>query len=75
MFADTRPAELDPLDGGDPWAEFRVANPRERLALHGRFLESFKGTVVRQTQFAEFELAIHEKAHMDERIHGAWAEE
>lgn len=33
MFADTRPAELDPLDGGDPWAEFRVANPRERLAL------------------------------------------
>jgi hypothetical protein len=33
MFADTRPAELDPLDGANAWSEFRVGNPRERLAL------------------------------------------
>jgi len=45
-------------------------DPRERLALHGRFLESFKGTVVRQTQFAEFELAIHEKVERGEALTG-----
>lgn len=28
MFQDTRPAELDPLAAGDPWAEFRVSGPR-----------------------------------------------
>jgi c-di-GMP-binding flagellar brake protein YcgR len=33
MFQDTRPAELDPLGGPDPWAEFRVRHPQERLAL------------------------------------------
>lgn len=33
MFQDTRPAELDPLAGGDPWASFRVQHPQERTAL------------------------------------------
>jgi c-di-GMP-binding flagellar brake protein YcgR len=33
MFADTRPADLDPLDGAGTRSEFRVGNPRERLAL------------------------------------------
>jgi c-di-GMP-binding flagellar brake protein YcgR len=33
MFQDTRPAELDPAGGPDPWAEFRVSHPQERLSL------------------------------------------
>ncbi len=33
MFEHTRPAELDPLGGPDPWAEFRVGAPQERLRL------------------------------------------
>ncbi|GAB4224074.1 MAG: oligoendopeptidase F [Acidobacteriota bacterium] len=34
----------------------------ERLALLGHFLEGMRQTVYRQTQFAEFELAMHELA-------------
>jgi c-di-GMP-binding flagellar brake protein YcgR len=33
MFQDTRPAELDTTGGHDPWAEFRVNQPQERLRL------------------------------------------
>lgn len=33
MFQDTRPAELDTSGAADPWAEFRVGHPQERLRL------------------------------------------
>ncbi len=33
MFEDTRPAQLDASGGADPWSEFRVDHPRERVAL------------------------------------------
>ncbi len=33
MFQDTRPAELGPDSGPDPWGDFRVGDPRERLRL------------------------------------------
>ncbi|MBA4175221.1 MAG: flagellar brake protein [Leptothrix sp. (in: Bacteria)] len=33
MFDDTRPAELDSSGSSDPWSEFRVAQPQERLEL------------------------------------------
>ncbi len=33
MFEDTRPAQLDASGGTDPWGEFRVDHPRERVAL------------------------------------------
>lgn len=33
MFEDTRPAELDASGGSDPWGQFRVAQPQERLSL------------------------------------------
>lgn len=33
MFQDTRPADLDAAGGDDPYAEFRVTHPSERLAL------------------------------------------
>jgi flagellar brake protein len=33
MFEDTRPAELDASGGSDPWGQFRVALPAERLSL------------------------------------------
>jgi oligoendopeptidase F len=39
----------------------RTDDDAERLALLGNWLESVKGTLFRQTQFAEFELAIHER--------------
>src|ERR1700681_176907 len=41
-----------------------------RLALLGNYLENIKGTVFRQTQFAEFELRMHEKAQKGEPITG-----
>jgi oligoendopeptidase F len=41
-----------------------------RLSLLGNYLENIKGTVFRQTQFAEFELRIHEIAEKGEPITG-----
>ena len=41
-----------------------------RLSLLGSYLENAKGTVFRQTQFAEFELRIHEMAEKGEPITG-----
>ena len=41
-----------------------------RLALLGNYLENIKGTVFRQTQFAEFELRMHEMAGKGEPITG-----
>ncbi len=41
-----------------------------RLSLLGSLLENIKGTVFRQTQFAEFELQIHELAEKGEPITG-----
>jgi len=39
-----------------------IADDDERLSLLGSYLEGIKGTVFRQTQFAEFELRMHEIA-------------
>jgi oligoendopeptidase F len=41
-----------------------------RLALLGNALEGFKATVFRQTQFAEFELRMHEMAQRGEPVTG-----
>src|SRR5258705_2453033 len=41
-----------------------------RLSLLGNYLENIKGTVFRQTQFAEFELRTHELAQKGEPITG-----
>ena len=41
-----------------------------RLSLLGNYLENIKGTVFRQTQFAEFELRMHELAQKGEPITG-----
>jgi oligoendopeptidase F len=41
-----------------------------RLALLGNYLENIKGTVFRQTQFAEFELKMHEMAEKGEPVVG-----
>jgi len=41
-----------------------------RLALLGNYLENIKGTVFRQTQFAEFELRMHEMAEKGQPITG-----
>jgi oligoendopeptidase F len=42
-----------------------------RLSLLGSYLENIKGTVFRQTQFAEFELAMHEMAQKGQPITGS----
>ena len=39
-------------------------DPKKRFAILNHYLDGFKGTVFRQTQFAEFEQAIH-KADQD----------
>ncbi|WP_157972003.1 oligoendopeptidase F [Pleomorphovibrio marinus] len=41
-----------------------------RLAILGNFLETAKGTLFRQTQFAEFELKIHEMVENGEVLTG-----
>jgi oligoendopeptidase F len=41
-----------------------------KLALLGNYLENIKGTVFRQTQFAEFELRTHEMAEKGEPLTG-----
>ncbi len=41
-----------------------------RLSLMMNYLDGVKGTVFRQTQFAEFELAAHEKAERGEPLTG-----
>ena len=41
-----------------------------RLSMLGNYLEGIKGTVFRQTQFAEFELRMHEMAQKGQPITG-----
>ncbi len=48
----------------------RTTDPRERMSLLGHYLEHFKATVFRQTQFAEFELLIHEAVERGETLTG-----
>jgi oligoendopeptidase F len=47
-----------------------VEDPRVRLSLLGSYLDGVRGTVFRQTQFAEFELAMHEMVERGEAITG-----
>jgi oligoendopeptidase F len=48
-----------------------LTDDEARLSLLGSYLENIKGTVFRQTQFAEFELAMHEMAQKGQPITGA----
>ena len=43
-------------------------DPRERLALLNEYLEGFKGTVYRQTMFAEFEMKAHQMAQQGQSL-------
>lgn len=47
-----------------------IKDDQARLSLLGNYLENIKGTLFRQTQFAEFELRIHEMAEKGEPITG-----
>lgn len=47
-----------------------IKNDEVKLSLLGNYLENIKGTVFRQTQFAEFELKMHEMAWKGEPITG-----
>jgi oligoendopeptidase F len=47
-----------------------ITDDNVRLSLLGSYLEGIKGTVFRQTQFAEFELRMHEMAERGEPITG-----
>jgi oligoendopeptidase F len=47
-----------------------AADDQARLALLGNFLEGLRQTVFRQTMFAEFERAIHERAERGEPLTG-----
>jgi oligoendopeptidase F len=48
----------------------QITDPAARLALLGNYLEGIKATVFRQTQFAEFELRMHEMGQKGEPITG-----
>lgn len=47
-----------------------ISDPLTRLSLLGNYLEGAKGTLFRQTQFAEFELTIHEITGRGEPLTG-----
>jgi len=47
-----------------------IKDDNVRLSLLGSYLENIKGTVFRQTQFAEFELKIHEMVERGEPLTG-----
>ena len=46
----------------------RCEDPKERLSLLNQYLEGFKGTVYRQTMFAEFEMKAHALAEAGEAL-------
>ncbi len=48
----------------------RIKDTPTRLSLLGNYLEGIKATVFRQTQFAEFELRMHEMGEKGEPITG-----
>jgi oligoendopeptidase F len=48
----------------------KAANDDERLYYLGNALESLRGTYFRQTMFAEFELAIHDRTETGEALTG-----
>lgn len=48
----------------------QIKDDRTRLAILGNYLEGAKGTLFRQTQFAEFELMIHDRAAKGEALTG-----
>jgi oligoendopeptidase F len=48
-----------------------IRDDETRLTILGNYLEGIKGTVFRQTQFAEFELRMHEMAGRGQPITGA----
>jgi len=47
-----------------------IKDDKVRLSLLGKYLEGIKGTVFRQSQFAEFELRIHELAEQGTALTG-----
>ena len=48
----------------------QIKDPATRLSLLGNYMENLKGQVFRQTQFAEFELRIHQMAEKGEPLTG-----
>ena len=48
----------------------RISDDDARLSLLGNYLENIKGTVFRQTQFAEFELRMHEMSQKGQPVTG-----
>jgi oligoendopeptidase F len=48
----------------------QIEDTPTRLSLLGNYLEGIKGTVFRQTQFAEFELRMHQMAEQGKPITG-----
>ena len=46
----------------------KTEDPRKRLVLINQYLENFKGTVYRQTMFAEFEMEAHAMAERGEAL-------
>lgn len=48
----------------------KTKDPATRLAILGSYLDRLRGTIFRQTQFADFELAIHRAEERQEPITG-----
>ena len=47
-----------------------IDDPRIRLSILGNYLEGAKGTLFRQTQFAEYELLVHQLVEKGEALTG-----
>lgn len=49
-------------------SQYAKADKKQKLYLLNQYLENFRGTMFRQTQFAEFERAIHEAGQNGESL-------
>jgi oligoendopeptidase F len=48
----------------------QIKDPEKKLSILGNYLENYRTTLFRQTQFAEFELKIHEAGEAGEALTG-----
>jgi c-di-GMP-binding flagellar brake protein YcgR len=69
MFQDTRPAELDALGGSDPWADFRVRHPSERLGLMRQLRDGAAPVILNAPDGATLTCSVWAVDPPQQRIH------
>jgi flagellar brake protein len=69
MFQDTRPAALDGTGGEDPYAEFRVSHPQERLSLLRQLRDGHQAVILNGPDGAAFTTTLWSLDEHAGRLH------